>query len=83
MKRGHQKQGTDSHRLWGDYTSDGSFINNRNWGAQLEGYEEEDGVTVTEPILMLPTPSLYLKWVIKKVAEVKRMLGCAFRGLGD
>jgi len=33
----------------------------------MEEFDEEDGVTVAAPILMLPPPSPYSKWVIKKV----------------
>lgn len=49
----------------------------------FSGYDEEDRITEAEPILMLPLPAQYSKWVIKNVAEVKRRLGYAFRGLEE
>lgn len=40
-------------------------------------------ISEVKPLLMLPPTYLRLKWVLKKVAEVKRRLGCAFSGIED
>lgn len=39
---------------------------------------EEDSIIDADPILMLP-PDLQSEWVVKKVVEVKRRLGYAFK----
>lgn len=40
-------------------------------------FDNWDKVTNVEPLLMIPPPS----WVLKKVHEVRKILGLSFKGM--
>lgn len=68
----------DRSKKWGDYTSEDMEVeachNEVTTDALLE-----DAIKIidAEPILVLPPPSS--RWVVKKVAEIRRRMGYSFK----
>lgn len=65
---------------WGDYTIDNSLVELEDGYSCLKELNKDEIIQDVDLLLMLPPP-YRSNWMIKKVAEVKRRLGYAFKDM--